>query len=182
MQNARAIAPRSNRVPIAGRQRGASRGRDDAPSLRDVTDWADITAAITKAIGGDREAGREDLRRCWDRLGSDDHAKRCVLAHYLADVQDDVNTEVAWDERALASHGLVGEDELTPIGIPSAAGLAPSLHLNLGDGYLRQGRTAEAHQELEAGLATAPALGVDRYGTMIRSGLEGLKTRLEAHS
>ena len=41
----------------------------------------------------------------------------------------------SWDERALAAYELVREDDLRPIGIDSARGFAPSLHLNLGDGY-----------------------------------------------
>ena len=85
----------------------------------------------------------------------DTAAQRCVLAHYLADLEDDVADEVAWDERALAAYGDVCETELAPIGIPSAAGLAPSLHLNLGDGYRRQGRADQARHQLERGLSAS---------------------------
>jgi len=149
-------------------------------NLGTMTDWSDIVAAITTTLGGDREAGRRDMSQCWDGLHAADHAKRCVLAHYLADVQDDLADEVAWDERALTSYPWVNDDDLAPVGIASAAGLAPSLHLNLGDGYLRQGRIPDARRELDAGLAAAAALGDDGYGAMIRSGLAGLGARLEA--
>lgn len=117
----------------------------------------------------------------WADLAPAEHAQRCVLAHYLADVHDDLDDEVAWDERALAAYESVGEHDLAAIGIPSAACFAPSLHLNLGDGYLRQGRPVDARRELESGRAAEDALGDDGYAHMIRSGLDGLQSRLEAH-
>ena len=56
--------------------------------------------------------------------------------------------------------------------------MAPSLHLNLGDGYLRLGRVGEARVQLEAGLAAADALGDDAYGAMVSGGLGRLAERL----
>ncbi|MEO5725308.1 MAG: hypothetical protein ABIQ39_09560 [Ilumatobacteraceae bacterium] len=146
-----------------------------------MTEWTEIKAAITLALSGDREGGSREMARCWEGLGDDQHAQQCVLAHYLADVQDDLDSEVIWDERALVAFGLVGENDLDSIGIVSAAGLAPSLHLNLGDCYLRQGRVEEARGQLQAGMAAAAVLGGDGYGTMIRSGLDGLGARLGSH-
>ena len=59
---------------------------------------------------------------------------------------------------ALSEHAHVADEDLAPLGIQSAAGLAPSLHLNLGDGYLRQGRVDAAGVQLAAGLeAWAPS-------------------------
>ena len=56
--------------------------------------------------------------------------------------------EVRWDELALAAYPHIGDSELRPLGIPTARGLAPSLHLNLGDGYLRQGQVGDARAQL----------------------------------
>jgi len=56
--------------------------------------------------------------------------------------------------------------------------MAPSLHLNLGDGYLRQGRRVLAREQLTAGIAALNALPDDGYGAMIRGGLIGLHKRL----
>lgn len=145
-----------------------------------VTEWTDITAAIGTTLGGDREAGREALLVCWNTVSEAEHAKRCVLAHYLADLETDVDDEVAWDERALAAYRHVGEADLAPIGIPSAQGLAPSLHLNLGDGYLRQGHVDQARRHHDNGQSAAHHLGDDGYGAMIRQGLERLDTRIIA--
>ena len=140
--------------------------------------WDAVTIAVGRALAGDRVGGRRDLLDLWDRTGPADAAPRCVLAHYLADLEDDLADEVAWDERALAAYAGVGETDLAAIGIPSAAGLAPSLHLNLGDGYRRQGRTQDARVQLEAGLAAVDVLTDDGYAAMIRSGLERLAERL----
>lgn len=102
-----------------------------------------------------------------------------MIAHYLADVQSSLDDEVAWDEAALREHTHVVEEDLAPVGLTSAAALAPSLHLNLGDGYLRQGRVDNARTQVTAGLASASAIPVDGYGAHIRSGLERLQQRVE---
>ena len=146
-----------------------------------MTGWSDITAAIQLALGGDKDGGRDALLACWAKTTDDDHAQRCVLAHYLADLQSPLDDEVAWDELALSEHAQVVDDDLAPVGITSAAALAPSLHLNLGDGYLRQGRVVDARAQVVAGLRAAETLPADGYGAHIRSGLERLQERVDAH-
>ncbi len=145
-----------------------------------MTRWPDIISAVTLTLGGDAAGGRSALLACWQASGVDDHAERCVLAHYLADLQAELPDEVAWDERALAEFAFVTDDALTPAGIPHAAGLAPSLHLNLGDGYLRQGRLGDAADQYRRGVSVLDALGEDGYGAMIRRGLAGLGERIDA--
>jgi hypothetical protein len=145
-----------------------------------MTEWNDITNAVGTALGGDRHGGRADLLACWDGTNETDHAQRCVLAHYLADTEDDLDAEVAWDELALSAFASIGDGDLSAVGITSTAALAPSLHLNLGDGYLRQGRVADAGREQAAGVAAADALGDDGYAAMIRAGLDRLRDRIAA--
>ncbi len=144
------------------------------------TTWEDVLAAVGIALSGDRHQGQIDLLSCWAGTSGTDHAHRCVLAHYLADLESELAAEISWDEKALASYAHISDADLAPVGIPAAVGMAPSLHLNLGDGYLRQGRTAQARCQLEAGFAALSALPDDGYGMMIRRGLIGLKERLAA--
>ena len=141
--------------------------------------WDDVLAAIGQAQQG-LDGGREALLEQWEATAAGDHARRCVLAHYLADREPVLADEVAWDELALAEHALLADDALAGIGIPSAAAMAPSLHLNLGDGYLRQGRPDDARRQLEAGLAAVGELGDDGYGDLVRRGLHGLAARLSS--
>lgn len=149
-----------------------------------MTDWDDVSAAVAAALGvdpaGDPTDGAERLRALWEASDPEEHAQRCVLAHYLADLEPRLADEVRWDEVALEEFPRVQDGDLHPVGIASAAGLAPSLHLNLGDGYLRQGDTARAREQLDRGRAAAGALAEDGYGTMIRRGLDGLGARLDA--
>jgi hypothetical protein len=143
-----------------------------------VTHWDDTLAAVGVALGGDSVRGRHDLLACWAGTTETDHAQRCVLAHYLADLEGDLTAEIDWDERALSAFTHVGATDLAPVGISAAAGMAPSLHLNLGDGYLRQGRRVLAQEQLTAGIAALDAVPDDGYGAMIRGGLIGLQERL----
>jgi hypothetical protein len=148
-----------------------------------MTDWEHITSAVGLALAGDTERGREALTDCWQATTDADHAQRCVIAHYLADLQSSLDEEVSWDEAALSEHSQVRDGDLAPVGITSTDGMAPSLHLNLGDGYLRQGRLDAAEAQLEAGMSARGALAADGYGDLIRSGLDRLEERLgEARS
>ncbi|OMH33110.1 hypothetical protein [Tersicoccus sp. Bi-70] len=142
--------------------------------------WEEILAAVTVSFGGRSAEARDALTACWAATAPEQGAQRCVIAHYLADQQDDLAEETAWDERALAAHGSVADADLAPIGVPSAHGFAPSLHLNLGDDYLRLGRLDDAAHHLDRARASADGLADEGYGAMIRAGIAGLQTRVAA--
>ena len=144
-----------------------------------MSEWDEVVAAIGRAQQGDA-GGRDALLAHWGATSSADHARRCVLAHYLADLEPEPADEVAWDEIALAEFGHLADGDLAVIGIPSVEAMAPSLHLNLADGYLRLGRVDDARHSLERGRAAAGALADDGYGAMIRRGLDGVADRLGA--
>ncbi|MHA7288007.1 hypothetical protein ACX80I_17190 [Arthrobacter sp. MDT3-44] len=143
-----------------------------------MSDWTTITTAIGVALSGDKDRGHRLLLTCWAATTPAHHAHRCILAHYLADTEPELEQEIAWDEIALQEHGFLQDDELASLGIPSAKGLQPSLHLNLADGYHRIGRTVLAQEHLAKGRATLGALMDDGYGKMIRAGLDNLAQRL----
>lgn len=145
-----------------------------------MSNWTIITAAIGVALNGDKDRGQELLLDCWNATGPGDHAHRCILAHYLADTQTELEKEIAWDQIALDEHGFLADDDLAPLGIASAQGMLPSLQLNLADGYHRQDRFALAREHLNQGLAHADALNTDGYGKMILAGLNNLAQRIDA--
>ncbi|MGW4801714.1 hypothetical protein ACWEPC_55790, partial [Nonomuraea sp. NPDC004297] len=83
---------------------------------------------------GQRAAARDLFAQIWDDIGGEqgEPLHVCVLAHSMADVQDDVHEELMWDLRALAAAGRVTDDRVAQAGMTfPAAGLYPSLHLNL---------------------------------------------------
>lgn len=139
--------------------------------------WDEVLDAVGVAQTADREVARERLETLWER--TDHSGQRCVIAHFLADAQDSLDSEVEWDEAAWLAFQDVRDADLEPIGVVEAAGFAPSLHLNLGDGYVRQGRLDDARRELVHGRAALAALADDGYGTMVLRGLDGLGARLD---
>jgi len=141
-----------------------------------VVEWREVLVAVGEAQTTDRDAARARLTALWEV--AELPAQRCVIAHFLADVQDSLNLEVAWDEAAWVAFQGVSDAELAPIGVPAAAQFEPSLHLNLGDGYLRQGRRGDAGRELALGRAAVASLAADGYGAMVQRGLDGLAFRL----
>ena len=144
-----------------------------------MDDWTTITTAIGEVLRGERVRGRRLLLECWEATTPTDHAHRCILAHYLADTETELEQEIVWDEIALEEHGFLQDNDLAALGIPSTDGFQPSLHLNLADGYRRIGKTALAQAHLAKGQATLGALKDDGYGKMIRAGLDNLSQRLE---
>ncbi|WP_231618727.1 hypothetical protein [Nonomuraea sp. SBT364] len=130
---------------------------------------------------GRREAARDLFAQIWDDIGGErgDPLHVCVLAHSMADVQDDVRQELTWDLRALAAADQVTDDRVAQAGVPlSVAGLYPSLHLNLSECYRKLGDLDRARDHLRRARAGIGALGDDEYGNLIRGGLERLAGQL----
>ncbi|MGH3438826.1 MAG: hypothetical protein ACRDRN_20445 [Sciscionella sp.] len=141
-----------------------------------------IGEGIELGQAGEREAARKLFAEVWNEIGtSGDALHRCALAHSMADVQDDVRDELAWDQRALDAAALVTDEQAKRAGMATkASGLYPSLHLNLGDAYRRLGDTERAREHLDCGRAAVGALSHHGYGQLIRGGLERLAARLSA--
>ncbi|EGD56804.1 hypothetical protein [Gordonia neofelifaecis] len=114
----------------------------------------DLISELTTALGlaaGSRAAA---LDRLWSALPADDHAGRCIVAHYAADQQASVDDEIAWDELALAESAQLTDDALAAIqpGL-TVESFLPSLYLNVADGYRRARRFDQAAAQLELGRA-----------------------------
>jgi hypothetical protein len=139
-----------------------------------------IGKAVERGQGGERAAARQMLSGLWEEIAPQgDALHRCALAHYLADLQDDLNEELLWDLRALEAAGSISEDRARQAGVVSPVrGFYPSLHLNLGEAYRRLGDAVLAREQLRLGLAAVDALDDDGYGRMIRGGLDRLAQRL----
>ena len=132
---------------------------------------------------GQRDAARDLFAQIWDDIGGEqgDSLHVCVLAHSMADVQDDVHQELVWDQRALAAADRLTDDRLAQAGVPlSVAGLYPSLHLNLGECYRRLGDLDRARECLQRAQAGIGALGDDGYAQLIKGGLDRLAQQLTA--
>jgi len=130
---------------------------------------------------GRREAARLLFNQIWDEIGGErgDPLHVCVLAHAIADVQDDVRQELVWDQRALAAAGALTDERTAQAGVVlPVAGLYPSLHLNLADCYRKLGHLDQARRHLHQAQAGIDALGDDEYGQLIRAGLDRLTEQL----
>lgn len=135
-----------------------------------------VLARINDGMALPPEQRRERFAQIWADFGEDqgDPLYVCVLAHAMADVQDDLRQELLWDERALTAIGALTDERLSAAGLPfTVAGLYPSLYLNLADCHRRIGRGY-----LEQARAGIGALGDDDYGRLIRNGLDQLEQKL----
>ena len=142
---------------------------------------ARVTAAVQRGQAGERASARQELEAMWAEVEGDggDDFHRCVIAHFLADLQDDPRDELAWDERALAAVAGV-TDERAQEYHPSlqVRGFLPSLYLSLADDHRRLGDAERAHDFLALARGTVDALGDDAYGALVKSGLENVARAL----
>jgi hypothetical protein len=126
---------------------------------------------------GQPEAARDLFAQIWDEIGGErgDPLHVCVLAHAMADLQDDVHQELVWDQRALAAADLLTDARVAEAGVMlPVAGLYPSLHLNLGECYRKLGDLGRAREHLQCAQAGIGALGDDEYAQLIKGGLDRL--------
>jgi hypothetical protein len=151
---------------------------DEQPTDRVM---ARILAAVARSQAGDAEGARTDFAAVWADIGPDgDPFHRCTLAHYAADVQDDLRAELAWDEVALEAAGQVTDAQAKEHhGSLAIEGFFPSLHLNLAEDHRRLGDTASARHHVEEARRRLSALPEDGYGAMIRAGVDRVSALLE---
>lgn len=120
----------------------------------DTDDADDVMTRIGRALdlgaAGDRTAARAALTEVWEQVGdTGDALHRCTIAHHLADLQDSVTDEVAWDRSALAAVADLSDERVQRDHASlRVRALLPSLHLNLADGYRRAGDVARARDHL----------------------------------
>jgi hypothetical protein len=143
-----------------------------------------IHIAIAALQRGERAQARQQFQTIWTQIAADPEPfHECTLAHFMADAQDDLVDECAWDLRALdaalrcpESAARDHHDSL------SIAAFLPSLHLNLADDYFRLGDLQASRRHLDAGRAASVGLPDTPYAGMIRGGLDRLVDRLNPSS
>ncbi|GAA2868870.1 hypothetical protein GCM10010472_27790 [Pseudonocardia halophobica] len=144
---------------------------------------ARVIAAVQRGQTGQRAMARQQLENMWvevERGGGDDF-HRCVIAHFLADLQDDDLAELLWDERALAAvEGVTDERAQEFDRRLQVRGFMPSLYLSVADDHRRLGDTDRAHEHLEKARATVGALGEGAYGELVRGALDKIDQALAA--
>jgi hypothetical protein len=142
---------------------------------------ARLTAAVQRGQAGERTAARHELAGLWaevERGGGDDF-HRCVIAHFLADLQEDAREELLWDERALAAVAGVSDERAQEFHESlQVRGFMPSLYLSLADDHRRLGDPDRAREFLDRARATSDALGNDAYGELVRGALEKVSRAL----
>ncbi|WP_243741448.1 SRPBCC family protein [Actinomycetospora succinea] len=141
-----------------------------------------IGAAGELSRAGDVDGARAAFAKLWRAaVAEDDAFHRCVVAHFAADAEPDVEQELAWDLRALEAADEVTDERLAAFhaGL-TVASFYPSLLLGLADDYRRVGDDARAREHLARGQEVLGVLGDDPYGETVRGVAERLAALYEA--
>jgi hypothetical protein len=143
---------------------------------------AQVTAAVTLGREGDRAGARRRLEELWGGIGPEgDPAHRCILAHYLADLQETPEAELEWDERAMATVDELTDERLQRVHPTlTVRGFLPSLHLNLADDHRRLGQVEQARTHLASATEGARTLADDAYGRHLRDAVRHVTQALDA--
>jgi hypothetical protein len=139
-----------------------------------------IEKAMMLQHTGDLDGARQRFTELWEEIASDgDPFHRCVLAHYMADLQQDPQDELAWDLRALDAAASVTDDRAKQHDSSLAIrGFSPSLHLNLAADFHKLGDTTQARTHLAQAQEHLDALNDDGYSQGIRSAVQRLAGQL----
>jgi hypothetical protein len=141
-----------------------------------------IFTTIALAEAGHRDEARRDFSAISSEFRCEDHPLHmCILAHYMADLQDDLSEELSWDLRALEASRRASDVEVCRLadGL-TISQLRPSLHLNLADAYLRSGAESHSATHVKEGLASIDALPEGPYKAMVRRGLDRIANTLKS--
>jgi hypothetical protein len=142
---------------------------------------ARIVAAVELGRSGERAAARLALEVLWNEIGENDGDAfhRCVLAHFMADLQDDDRAEIQWDERALVAVASVTDERAQEYNASlQVQGFMPSLYLSLADDHRRLGEVERAQEFLDQARSVSDVLGDDPYGMIIKNAMESITMAL----
>jgi hypothetical protein len=136
-----------------------------------------IREIVRLAEDGKGAEARELLYSLWqDGPQRSDPLVECVLAHHLADLEDDPREELRWDLLSLAAAESVTDLRASERRVRGGRfGLYPSIHLNLAEDYLKLGDRDAARQSVLAAGEHLHLLPDDSYGRRIRAGFERLE-------
>jgi hypothetical protein len=113
--------------------------------------------AQARMVQGDRAGARALYEALWAQADQQpDRYAACVVAHFLAHIHTDAETQREWHLRALQAADAVADARVRTF--------YPSLHANLAEVYLRLRQPAPARQHLahaRAALARLPDDGYD---------------------
>lgn len=110
-----------------------------SPAARPLTTADHCIRGAEQELARDLDGARRSYRAAWDAAATD--PERCIAAHYLGHLSDDLDLQLAWHRRAL---------DFAARSAPELVGaFYPSLHACLGRTLTRLGRDAEAAPHLQ---------------------------------
>jgi hypothetical protein len=131
-----------------------------------------IVLLCVKGMRYEGEGRYKDARaqfvQAWDE--STDDFEACIAAHYLARHQDTNEQRLQWNQESLRRAQAAGGQRVQDF--------YPSLYLNLGYSYEQLGEKAKASYYYELAENSAAKLSEDRYGKIVRDGIEEARRRL----
>lgn len=138
----------------------------------------ELIATVALLHTGKRHEATTRFLSLWETLELHDHFHRCVLAHYLADAQDNPETELHWDVLALEMATAASPDEFdSRFPGMTLASFFPSLHLNLAASYEKLGRMSDAAKHAEYAHQAAHALPDSPLGHMTAQAIARIRER-----
>lgn len=138
----------------------------------------EVLEVTQSVLSGEHSLATTKFEALWQSLG-DDAFHRCILAHYIADIQANPKDELHWDLEALnaALSAPPASFDGRIAGVNYAAFL-PSLHLNAAASFERVGQLPEAKRQAALAATSVATLGASPLADMTRSATARICARL----
>lgn len=138
-----------------------------------------ILEAVALQQRGDNAEARSVLIALWHETEENHALERCILAHYLADLETSLEGSLQWNRLALSAAETLRALDVEEV-FPGVALRAffPSLHLNLAEDYRLLGDRISAGRHLAEARAALTGLEDEGLVGMIRGGVERMERTL----
>ena len=137
-----------------------------------------IQTVIGISQSGEKDKARKLFEDLLPSLGSDP-LHHCIFAHYMADVQIELEKELYWDLKSCEYLEKLTDERLKLFhNSLNRKGFYASIYLNIANDYLKLHKFADSMKYVELAEKSSADLDDDGYGNMIRQGIKRAKDRM----
>jgi hypothetical protein len=137
-----------------------------------------LQSIIQISQSGNKEKARKLFNRIIPLLGNDP-LHNCIFAHYMADVQNELEKELYWDLKSLEYLDKLTDERLKQFNPTlNQKGFYASVYLNIAEDYRKSNMIESSKKYINLAEKSIHELDDNGYGNMIKQGIERIKEKI----
>jgi hypothetical protein len=137
-----------------------------------------IQSVIQISQSGDQGKARILFDEIIPSLGNDP-LHNCIFAHYMSDVQVEMEKELYWDLKSLEYLEKLTDERLKQFNANlNQKGFYASIYLNIAEDYRKNNLIEYSNRYVNLAEKSIAELEDDGYGNMIKHGIERIKEKI----